>query len=127
MAGRRRGPSFYARALAPEQQDHLEQARDLEGLDEEIAVLRTLVLTALEARPPDIPQLLKLTELLVKAVAARARITGKRQDELPEAVAGVIQRVREVLSFDGQEGVPWNETSGNEGLEGSGGVTQTAP
>ncbi len=118
--------SFYARVLGQDQQTALEQARELEGLDEEITLLRTLVQSAAKEDPQG-PQLLKLTDLLVKAVTARARITGKKEDELPEAVAGVLNEIREVLGLTEQEGMPWNERSWNGGPEEGAGAAGSAP
>ena len=123
----RRRSSFYARVPAEEQQTALEQARELEGLDEEITLLRTLVQSAAKTDQQDIPQLLKLTDQLVKAVAARARITGKKEDELPEAVAGVLNEIREVLGLTEQEEAPWSEKSWNEEPQDGAGAAETAP
>jgi len=43
---------FYSRVLDEVQKLHLDQARDVEGIDEEIAVIRVKLLTLMDQHPP---------------------------------------------------------------------------
>ena len=102
-AGRRRphrppsGPRFYASVLAEAERTALEAARQLEGLDEEIALLRVKLQSALAERPDDHDLLLKSVSLLVRAVATRYRIAGPAQEDLYQSIVGVLKGVGAAL------------------------------
>ena len=103
MIGRRRparppsGPRFYASVLAEAERTALEAAREMEGLDEEIALLRVKLQTALAERPEDHDLLLKGVALLVRAVATRYRISGPAQEDLYQSIVGVLKGVGAAL------------------------------
>jgi hypothetical protein len=98
---RRRGRSlardFYGSALDAAERTELEAASEVEGLDEEIALLRVKLRTSLEDRPEDLPLMLRGIELLVKAVSARYRLTKQAEADLSDSIAGVIRGVGGVL------------------------------
>ena len=74
----RRRPSprnFYRQALTEAEQVELNHAQDIEGLDDEIALLRVRLKHAVEERPEDLQLLVRGMDLLVKAVAARYRLS----------------------------------------------------
>lgn len=95
--GRRGARDFYAAVLQEAEQLALEEARDLEGLDEEIALLRVKLLSALEQHPDNYTLLLRGVELLVRAVAARYRISGQGEEDLYQSTLGVLKGLGEVL------------------------------
>ncbi len=83
---------FYEEALSQAEQVALSQARDLEGLDEEIALLR-VKLRSMADDPENVTPFLKGMELLVKAVGARYRLSKKSQEDLLQSVMGVLEGV----------------------------------
>ncbi|MCJ7511226.1 MAG: hypothetical protein MUP14_10145 [Dehalococcoidia bacterium] len=98
---RRRHPAegFYQEALS--EAERWEWARQMEGLDEEIALLRVRLKEALEERPEDMQLVAKGVDLLVKAVAAKYRLSPKAQRELSDSIAGVVRGIGAVLYPEG--------------------------
>jgi len=96
-AKRRRTPKlardFYASALDAAERIELEEAAEIEGLDEEIAVLRVKLRKALVEHPEDRQLMMRGIELLVKAVSARYRLSKQAQEDLAESIDGVIRGV----------------------------------
>lgn len=77
----------------------LPEAKELEGLGEEIAVLRVKLQQALEAHPDDLPLFLRGVDLLVKAVSAQYRLSPKAQEQLMDSVMGVLEGVGQSLGL----------------------------
>jgi hypothetical protein len=90
-AGRAKG--FYRSALSEAERLALTEAVEMRGLDDEIAVLRVKLRTALEENPQDVKLMFKGLELLVKALAARFRLSQRAEDELSEKVEAVLRDV----------------------------------
>ena len=82
---------FYAQALSEAEQVLLPEAMEIEGLDEEIALLRVKLRTALEEQPEDVKLMFKGLELLVKALSARYRLSQQAEAELTERVEAVLR------------------------------------
>jgi len=94
--GERRPPRptrFYSRSLSEAERLALPQAEDIQGLDQEIALLRVKLRTALEERPEDLKLMLKGIELLVRALSTRYRLPRQSQEDLSEAIRGVLHEV----------------------------------
>ena len=102
---RRTVKDFYTVALKEAEQAALEDARELEGLDEEIAVLRVKLQTVLAEHPENFTMLLRGIELMVRAVSARYRISGKGEDDLYQSVVGVLKGIGTVLLPEGESHV----------------------
>jgi hypothetical protein len=66
-------------------------AARIEGIDEELAVLRLRLREQWKQEPPDMALALKAMEILIRALGVRHRISRKRLDVLNEAVATVMQ------------------------------------
>ena len=66
-------------------------------MDEEIALLRMKLRDVLSERPEDMQLMLRGTELLVKAVSARYRLSKPAEENLSESIAGVIRGVGGLL------------------------------
>ena len=81
---------FYQSALSEAERLALSEAAEMHGLDDEIAVLRVKLRTALEENPQDVKLMFKGLELLVKALAARYRLSQRAEDELSERVEAVL-------------------------------------
>jgi hypothetical protein len=92
---------FYVDALDDAERVALEAAGDINGLDEEIALLRAKLRRALEERPEDQRVMLKGIELLVKAVSARYRLSKEAKQDLSENIAGVLRGIGGVLYPEG--------------------------
>jgi hypothetical protein len=88
---------FYRRALTEAEQLELDDARELEGLEEEIAVLRVRLQTALQEKPEDLGLLTKGVEALVKAVGAQYRLSPKARKDLADNVAAVLNSLGDQL------------------------------
>ncbi len=97
--GRRRSAArnFYRKALSEAEQAALGEAQGVEGLDDEIAVLRVRLRRALEERPEDIQLLVRGLDLLVKAVAARYRLSPQARRDLADNLAGVLNSLGDQL------------------------------
>ncbi len=92
-AATRSKKGFYAQALSEAERVLLPEAREIEGLDEEIALLRVKLTTALKEHPDNMPLTLRAVDLLVKAVAAKYRLSKKSQENLAEAIDGVLKEI----------------------------------
>jgi hypothetical protein len=91
---RRRRPSprnFYRQALTEAEREHLDGAASAEGLDDEIALLRTLVRRELEADPENLRLVLQGLTLLVRAVATRYRLSPDDQQALEERLVEAVR------------------------------------
>ena len=80
--------------------DHAEllAALRVEGLDEELAVLRNRLRTWIRDHPDDARLLFKGIETLTRVVAARHRISGKPVDQLGAAIDALTRSLHEQLA-----------------------------
>ena len=92
---------FYEKALSEAERLDLPEARQMEGLDEEIAVMRVRLKRALEERPQDAQLIAKGLNLLVKAVATKYRLSPKARKDLSDSIAGVVQGIGAALYPEG--------------------------
>lgn len=92
-----RARRFYAPVLQEAEQVALEHAQEVEGLDQEIALLRVKLLNAVKKDPDNLPTFLKAMELLVRAVSTRYRISRKAEADLYQSVVGVLEGIGEIL------------------------------
>ncbi len=89
--------NFYHDALTEAEQLELPRAQQVEGLDDEIAVLRVRLKTALDERPQDLKLLAQGVQMLVKAVAARYRLSPKARRDLGDQIAAVLNSLGDQL------------------------------
>jgi len=99
----RRTTGFYDDSLTLAEQVALSQARDIQGLDEEIALLRVR-LRSLAEDPKKLTPFLKGLEMLVKALAATHRLSKKSQDDLMDSVMGVLEGVGTAVLGEPRDG-----------------------
>ena len=85
--------NFYDGALTKAERIQLPKAKKIEGFDQEIAVLRVRLRTALKKHKENIPLMLRGIDLLVKAVSARYRLSKKAEEDLSDSLAGVLRGV----------------------------------
>lgn len=88
---------FYEQALSEAERVLIPEAKEIEGLDDEIALLRVKLSTALAEHPDNMPLMMRGVDLLVKAVAAKYRLSKKSQDNLAEAIDGVLKEIGAAL------------------------------
>ncbi|MFQ6020224.1 MAG: hypothetical protein ACE5KW_05665 [Dehalococcoidia bacterium] len=95
--GRKSVRNFYEQALSTAERLDLPEAQAVEGLDQEIAVLRVRLKRALQEHPQDIGIIGKGLDLLVKAVAARYRLSPKAKRELSDHLQTAFQHLSETF------------------------------
>ncbi|MGE3961147.1 MAG: hypothetical protein AB7F65_05640 [Dehalococcoidia bacterium] len=91
-ARRRRAPSFYERALSASDRELLADALEVEGVDAEVALLRVHIHRLLEEQPEDTEALRAGIRLLVTALSARHRLTGREAETLTETATGLLEQ-----------------------------------
>ena len=95
--GRASARNFYRQALSEAEQEELGEAQEIEGLDDEIALLRVRLKRALEERPDDVQLLVKGLDILVRAVGARYRLSPKSRKDLAENLAAALNSLGDQL------------------------------
>ena len=83
--------NFYGSALAEAAQIKLDAAEKIEGVDKEIAILRTRLRDQLEEKWEDFPLMLRGIDALVKAVSARYRLSKASKDELAKSLDDLLR------------------------------------
>jgi hypothetical protein len=84
---------FYEAALDEAEREELPAAREVEGLDEEVALLRVRLRQAIKDRPEDLALMLRGLETLRRLLVSRYRLP--KADA--EAAAAQLAEVREML------------------------------
>jgi hypothetical protein len=81
---------FYGPAVGTAKQELLTTARTIEGLEEEIALLRVRLFEAVQKKPADLQLLLRGVNALTRAVAAQYRLSPKARRDLADHLANVL-------------------------------------
>ena len=89
--------NFYGQALDQAERLDLEEAQEIEGLDDEIALVRVRLKRAVEKHPEDVPLLVKGLEILVRAVSARYRLSAKSRKDLADNLAAALNSLGDQL------------------------------
>lgn len=71
----------------------LEEARDIEGLDDEIAVLRVKLKSLLEKAPDNLSLQLEAARTLARLVRLRYQLTPQARDNLADAISEVLKEI----------------------------------
>ncbi len=90
--------NFYSQALNKAERVQLQKADGIAGFDDEIAMLRVKLYSALENHQENVPLMLRGIDLLVKAVSARYRLSKKAEEDLSDSLAGLIRGVGGLLA-----------------------------
>jgi hypothetical protein len=90
--------AFYRSALSAGEKEMLPVADEVQGLDQEIAVLRVRLRQALEEHPENMTLMLKGVELLVKAVGANYRLSKEAKADLSANVKAVLEEYGPMIS-----------------------------
>ncbi len=97
-------PGFYATALSRAERSTLPKAREAEGLDEEIVLLRVRLYHMAKEEPEKFDLLLKGVTTLSRLVALKYKLSDKPAEELSQSIAGVVRGIGGILEperFDG--------------------------
>lgn len=86
-------PAFYSRALDEAEQLELEEAAELSGLDDEIAVLRVMLKRLIEEYPDEIRLQMEAANTLARLVRTRYHITKEQKKSLKEAIQNVLTEI----------------------------------
>lgn len=90
--------SFYEAAMAEAEQ--YPRARDVEGLDDELAVLRMQLRRGLMQEDVDLKVVLACIDQVRKLVLARYRMSPKRADDFTDSIAAVIEQFTNLTTGD---------------------------
>jgi hypothetical protein len=86
--GNQRG--FYSRALDEAEKFELEEALYVEGIDDEIALLRVKLRELLEEQPERIDLHFEAANVIARMVKTRYQITGEQKKSLKEGIQKVL-------------------------------------
>ncbi len=100
---------FYDSAVPEGDKVALAVAREVQGLDQEIAVLRLRLRRALEEHPENMTLMLKGVEMLVKALSASYRLSKDAKAELSESVRATIEEYGRMMSPEGEGDIAGSE------------------
>lgn len=89
--------AFYADSLSESERELLSVARKMEGLAEEIAVLRVKLRTALKDNEKDFELMVAGVGMLVRAVATQYRLSPKARKELADQMSAVLNSLGDQL------------------------------
>ena len=84
---------FYSKVLDEAEQIDFELASGVEGIDDEIALLRVKIKSILEKDPENISLIMQATSALERLVKTRFNITKEQRKGLKEAIANVLRDV----------------------------------
>ena len=84
---------FYSRALDEAEALQLEEARGIDGLDEEIAVLRIKLRELILNHPDNIELALEAANTIARLVRTRYNITKEQKRSLKDAITKVLTEI----------------------------------
>ncbi len=84
---------FYAKVLNEAEQLDFELASGVEGIDDEIALLRVKIKSILENDPENIRLIMQATSALERLIRTRYKITKEQRKGLKEAIGNVLRDV----------------------------------
>jgi len=84
---------FYGRALDEAEKLELEEASHIEGIDEEIALLRVKLRELLAEQPERIDLHFEAANIIARLVKTRYQITKEQKKSLKEAIQKVLTEV----------------------------------
>lgn len=98
------GEAFYDSAVNEAERLRLRTAKHIEGIDDEIALLRIRLHRLAREHPEKVDELRRGVETLVKAVSLRYRLSKKAEDDLYQNLLGVLRGIGGAMwpeAFDG--------------------------
>jgi hypothetical protein len=82
---------FYTRAMDEAEKMDFELAQGVEGIDDEIALLRVKIKSLLENDPENVKLMMEATSALARLVRTRYRISADQKKALTEAIGSVLK------------------------------------
>ena len=95
---------LYEEALSQAEKVRLSQAKQVQGLDEEIALLRVRLNRLAEERPENLELPIKGMGMLIRAVSTKYKLSNKSEEDLYQSLLGVLRGVGNVLLPEGFSG-----------------------
>ena len=89
----RNSSGFYSRVLDEAEQLDFEQAVGLDGIDDEIALLRVKIKSILGDDPKNLKLLVEATNALERLIRTRYKITKDQRKGLKEAIGNVLRDI----------------------------------
>jgi hypothetical protein len=86
-------PSFYVKVLDEAERLDFELASGVEGIDDEIALLRVKIKSLLESEPENIRLIMQVTNALERLVRTRYKISKEQRKGLKEAIGNVLRDI----------------------------------
>ena len=84
---------FYAKALDEAERLDFEQASGVDGIDDEIALLRVKIKSILGDNPKNLKDLVGATNALERLIRTRYKITKEQRQGLKEAIGNVLRDI----------------------------------
>ena len=84
---------FYSKVLDAAEQLDFELASGVEGIDDEIALLRVKIKSLLENEPDNVRLIMQVTNALERLIRTRYNITKDQRKGLKEAIGNVLRDV----------------------------------
>ncbi len=84
---------FYSRALDEAEKLDFELAAGVNGIDDEIALLRVKIKSILGDDPNNIKDIVKVTNTLERLIRTRYKITREQRKGLKEAIGNVLRDI----------------------------------
>ena len=92
-AARRRKSGFYGQALDEAERLELEEARRVDGIDEEIAILRVKLRELIATKPERLDLHLRMASTIARLVTIRYNITKEQKRSIKEAITKVLTEI----------------------------------
>jgi hypothetical protein len=89
---------LYSKLLSDEEKLDLLEARAIEGLDEEIAITRLMILRALRLKNPPAVDYARLAEALCRQLRLQRQLSGQAAESLVDSVTTVIDELHAARS-----------------------------
>ena len=84
---------FYSQVLDETDKLNLEDARDMDGLDEEIAILRLKLREIIEGHPEHVQLALEVANTITRMVRTRYNISKEQKRSLKDAITKVLTEI----------------------------------
>lgn len=97
---------FYSRALAQAEQVDLQDASGVQGLDDEVALVRLLLRRLIEEQPDEVKLQLRTVNTLAKLLHTRYQLSAEQKNSLKEAILKVLTEVAIPLGIKFLPGPP---------------------
>ncbi len=88
-----RQPSFYARVVDEADRLDFALAADVNGIDDEIALLRVKIKSVIAHDPDNVKLIMQATNTLIRLIQTRYNIGKKDTNKLKEAIGNVLKEV----------------------------------